>query len=219
MLASRLADSGPTLHPGIASPRRLEAIDFSVACYFLLESPVCYTYGVLSSVVRYIHYMHWRLHYTRHHEHQSHIRRTRRSWQWVNWNMHTGSFVDFSWLPITETPRMAQHCGPTAALAVVSRDPTFAPWTPATSPENNHRVHLSLVCPRRGLVTRACVREGGKCPVPGAADRWLADRTEPAPRPPCQQTHTGFSLSRLGRVAVPGALSHARHLTCKCVHL
>ena len=131
----------------------------------------------------------------------------------------TGSFVDFSWLPITETPRMAQHCGPTAALAVVSRDPTFAPWTPATSPENNHRVHLSLVCPRRGLVTRACVREGGKCPVPGAADRWLADRTEPAPRPPCQQTHTGFSLSRLGRVAVPGALSHARHLTCKCVHL
>jgi len=102
----------------------------------------------------------------------------------------TGSFVDFSWLPITETPRMAQHCGPTAALAVVSRDPTFAPWTPATSPENNHRVHLSLVCPRRGLVTRACVWEGGKCPVPGAADRWLADHTEPAPRPPCQQTHT-----------------------------
>jgi len=63
----------------------------------------------------------------------------------------TGSFVDFSRLPVTETSRMAQHCGPTAAVAFVSRDPTFAPRTPATSPENNRRVHLSLVCPRRGL--------------------------------------------------------------------
>ena len=31
----------------------------------------------------------------------------------------SGSFVDFSRLPITETSRMAQHCGPTAAVAVV----------------------------------------------------------------------------------------------------
>jgi len=38
----------------------------------------------------------------------------------------SGSFVDFSRLPITETRRMALHCGPTAAVAVVSRDPTFA---------------------------------------------------------------------------------------------
>ena len=60
---------------------------------------------------------------------------------------------------------MAQHCGPTAAVAVVSRDPTFAPRTPVTSPENNHRVRLSLVCPRRELVTGACVQEGGKCPT------------------------------------------------------
>jgi len=72
-----------------------------------------------------------------------------------------GSFVDFSRLPIMETPRMAQHCGPTAAVAVVSRDPTFALRTPATSPENNCRVHLSLVCPRRGLVTT------GMCPGRG----------------------------------------------------
>jgi len=111
----------------------------------------------------------------------------------------SGSFVDFSRLPITETSRMAQHCGPTAAVAIVSHDPTFAPWTPATSPENNHRIHLSLVCPRRGLVTGACVREGGKCIVQAPT---TADRTELAPRPPlplrpppCQQTHTAFSLS------------------------
>ena len=72
---------------------------------------------------------------------------------------------------------MAQHYGPIAAVAVVSRDPTSAPGTPATSPANNCRVHLSLVCPRRGLVTGACVREGGKCPVP--APTTPADRTEP----------------------------------------
>jgi len=139
--------------------------------------------------------------------------------------------VDFSRLPITETSRMAQHCGPTAAVAVVSRDQTFAPRTPATSPENNHRVHLSLVCPRRGLVTGACVQEGGKCPVPAPT---TADRTEPAPRPPCQQTHTAFSLSQPGRVAVPcrtasiglyskviqhPQLSHAHHLIYKCITL
>ena len=76
---------------------------------------------------------------------------------------------------------MAQHRGPTAAVAVVSCDPTLAPRTPATSPENNHRVHLSLVCPRRGLVTGARVREGGKCPVPAPT---TADRTEPVPRSP-----------------------------------
>jgi len=141
----------------------------------------------------------------------------------------SGSFVDFNRLPITESSRMAQHCGPTAAVAVVSRDPTFAPRTLATSPENNHRVHLSLVCPRRGLVTGACVQEGGKCPVPAPT---TADRTEPVPRPPCQQTHTAFSLSRPGspcravaaaasllptRCPQPIALSHACHLICKCV--
>ena len=38
--------------------------------------------------------------------------------------------------------------------------------SPDTSRENNRRVHLSLVCPRRGLVTGACFQEGGKCPVP-----------------------------------------------------
>ena len=37
--------------------------------------------------------------------------------------------------------------------------------SPDTSRENNRRVHLSLVCPRRGLVTGACVQEEGKCPV------------------------------------------------------
>jgi len=98
---------------------------------------------------------------------------------------------------ITETPRMAQHCGPTAAVGV-SRDPTFAHQTPATSPEYNRRVHLSLVCPRRGLVT------GGMCPGRGQMSSTGADRTEPAPRPPCQQTHTASSLSRPGGgVTVP----------------
>ena len=33
----------------------------------------------------------------------------------------SGSFVDFSRLPITETPRTAQHRGPTAAVAVVHK--------------------------------------------------------------------------------------------------
>ena len=114
-----------------------------------------------------------------------------------SWERNFGSFVGFSRLPITETPpRMAQHCGPTAAVAVVSRDPTFVPRTPATSPENNRRVHLCLVCPRQGLVT------GANVAVP--APSW-ADCTEPAPRPPlllrpppCQQTHTAFSHSRPG---------------------
>ena len=92
----------------------------------------------------------------------------------------SGSFVDFSRLPITETRRTAQHCGPTAAVAVVSRDPTFAPRTPAPSPANNRRVHLSLVCPRRGLVTGACVREGDKCPVPAPT---TADHTQPIATP------------------------------------
>ena len=59
---------------------------------------------------------------------------------------------------------MDQHCGPTAAVAVVSHDPTYAPQTPATSPENNCQIHLTLVCPRRGLVMGACVWEGGICP-------------------------------------------------------
>ena len=107
------------------------------------------------------------------------------------------SFVDFSRLPITESSRMTQHCGPTAAVAVVSRDPTFAPRTPATS----RRVHLSLVCPRRGLVTGAYVQEGGKWPVPAPT---TADRTEPAPCPPCQQTHTAFSLRRPGHDPLDG---------------
>ena len=129
----------------------------------------------------------------------------------------SGSFVDFSRLPITESSRVAQHSGPTATVAVISRDPTLAPRTPATSPESNSRVHLSLVCPRRGLVTGGCVQEGGKCPVP--APTTPADRTEPAPRPPlpplllrpppCQQTHTVFSLSRPGGIAVPWLLQLA----------
>jgi len=49
---------------------------------------------------------------------------------------------------LTETPRMTQYCGLTAAVVVVSRDPTNAPRTPATSPDNKRHVHLSAVCPR-----------------------------------------------------------------------
>ena len=150
----------------------------------------------------------------------------------------SGSFVDFSRLPIMESSRMAQHCGPTAAVAVVSRDPTFAPRTPATSPENNRHVHMS------GL-PQVRVSYGGMCPGRGQMSSTGADRTEPVPRPPCQETHTAFSLSRPGGVAVPWrtasiglyseviqhpqllptrcpqpiALSHARHLICKCVTL
>jgi len=33
------------------------------------------------------------------------------------------------------------------ARQLTSSDPTFAPRIPLSSPENNHRVHLSLVCP------------------------------------------------------------------------
>jgi len=123
----------------------------------------------------------------------------------------SGSFVDFSRLPITESSRVAQHSGPTAAVAVISRDPILAPRTPATSPESNSRVHLSLVCPRRGLVTGGCVQKG--------ANVQYRRRTEPAPRPPlpplllrpppCQQTHTVFSLSRPGGIAVPWLLQLA----------
>jgi len=59
----------------------------------------------------------------------------------------SGSFVDFRRLPITETPRTANTVGLLRAycscFTVVSRDPTFAVRIPATSPENNRRVHLS----------------------------------------------------------------------------
>jgi len=41
------------------------------------------------------------------------------------------------------------------------------------------------------------------CPGRGQMSSTGADRTEPAPRTPCQQTHTAFSLSRPGGVAVP----------------
>ena len=143
----------------------------------------------------------------------------------------SGSFVDFYQLPIMESSRMVQHCGPTAAVAVVSRDPD-------TSPENNRHVHMS------GL-PQVRVSYGGVCPGRGQMSSTSADRTEPALRPPCQETHTAFSLSRPGGVAVPWrtvsiglyseviqhpqllptrcpqpiALSHARHLICKCVTL
>jgi len=134
---------------------------------------------------------------------------------------------------------MAQHCGPTAAVAVVSRNPTFAPWTSATSPRKQpSRTSIS------GL-PQARVSYGGVCPGRGQMSSTGADRTEPAPRPPCQQTHTTFSLGRPGGVAVPWctasiglhseviqhplllptrcpqpiALSHTHHLICKCVTL
>ena len=51
---------------------------------------------------------------------------------------------------------MDQHCGPTAAVAVVSHDPTYAPQTPATSPENNCQIHLT------GL-PQARISYGGMC--------------------------------------------------------
>jgi len=139
----------------------------------------------------------------------------------------SGSFVDFSQLPITETSRMVQHCGPTAAVAVISRNLTFAPRTPATSPENNRCVHLSLVCPRQGLVTGACVKERCKFPVPAPT---TAD-VQSLHHDLCVNRHTRPSaLVGWGRHAVAAAasilptccpqpitLSHARHLICKCV--
>jgi len=113
----------------------------------------------------------------------------------LNMRYRSGSFVDFSRLSITETLYMAQHCGPTAVVAVVSRDRTFAPRTPATSPENNRCVHQSLVWLRRGLVTGACVQVGGKRPEPAPT---TADRTESAPRPPCQHTRPSALVDLAG---------------------
>jgi len=61
---------------------------------------------------------------------------------------------------------MAQHCVPTAAVAVVSRDPTFAPQTPATSPENNvsgllqARVSYGVMCPGRGQMSSTGADDG-----------------------------------------------------------
>ena len=69
---------------------------------------------------------------------------------------HSSSSVvgDFSRLPITETSRAAYgrhwvglrqpRLEPIShSHQLTSRDPTFAPRTPATSPENNHCVHQS----------------------------------------------------------------------------
>jgi len=126
-----------------------------------------------------------------------------------SWERNFGSFVGFSRLPITETPpRMAQHCGPTAAVAVVSRDPTFVPRTPATSPENNRRVHLSLVCPRRGLVTGACAREGGKCRSTGA----VVGRRRPTVQSLRHARHCCWGRLRVNRHTRPSAIvDRGRH--------
>jgi len=69
---------------------------------------------------------------------------------------HSSSSVvgDFSRLPIMETSRAVYgrhwvslrqpRLEPIShSRQLISRDPTFAPRTPATSPENNRRVHLS----------------------------------------------------------------------------
>jgi len=108
--------------------------------------------------------------------------------------------------------------------------------------------HLPRKQPSRTSVSglpQARVSYGGMCPGRGQMSRTGADRTEPAPHPPCQQTHMAFSLSRPGGVAVPWrtasiglhseviqhsqmlptrcpqpiVLSHARHLICKCITL
>jgi len=49
----------------------------------------------------------------------------------------SGSFMDFSQLPITETTRMAQHCGRTTAVAVVHkpRPPVNITWPDICCPD------------------------------------------------------------------------------------
>jgi len=93
----------------------------------------------------------------------------------------TGSFVDFSWLPITETPVWPNTVGllqllllstSHACRQLTSRDLTFAPLHTRPSFENKCRVRL----PPARVSYGACVWEGGKCPVPAPT---MDDRTEP----------------------------------------
>jgi len=84
---------------------------------------------------------------------------------------------------------MAQHCGPTAAVGVVSRDPTFAPWTPTTSPRKQ---------PSRTSVSglpQARVSYGGMFPGRGQMSSTGADRTDSAPLPLCQYVAASHQLS------------------------
>jgi len=86
----------------------------------------------------------------------------------------SGSFVDFSRLPITETPRTANTVGLLQQLlsSHLTRHlfPEHLPPPPKTT--------VAYIWLRRGLFAGACVREGGTCRVPALA-----------PHP----THTAFS--------------------------
>jgi len=74
----------------------------------------------------------------------------------------SGSFVECGLQPAANNGDTSH--GPTLALHLLPGQ------LPPPPPENNRHVHLSLVCPRRGLVTGVCVQEGGKMSSSSADD-------------------------------------------------
>jgi len=104
------------------------------------------------------------------------------------------------WLVVRPTNSQTRSLLTAAAAVLVTdslTDADICPLTRPPLPEGNCRVRL----PWRGLVT------GGLVPGEGANVEYRRRRRptvpEPAPCPRCQQTHTAFSLSRPGGIAVP----------------
>jgi len=114
----------------------------------------------------------------------------------------SGSFVDFSRLPITETPRTAQHCGPTAAVLLSSHVTRHLLSGYLPPPPKTTVAYICLVCPRRGLVTGACPGRGQMSST-GADDgrpyRACAMPVFSLSRPgsPCRGCHLRTSVNQL----------------------
>jgi len=86
-----------------------------------------------------------------------------------------------------------------AHIMYYSRDPTFAPQTPAPSPENNRQVHLSLVCPTARISCR------GMCPEKGQMSSTGADNGRPYRACAMLDSHGLQPLVDRGRSALAAA--------------
>ena len=162
MLASRLADSGPTLHPGIGSPRRLEAIDFLLPVTFFWKA--LYVTRMVFCLLSYVTYIictgGCARPVTMSINHISGERGGLGSES--TGTCDTGSFVDFSWLPITAShgPTLWAYCSTCCRLTwpnICSLDtchlPRKQPSRTSVSGLPQTRVSYEGMCPGRGKMS------------------------------------------------------------------